>query len=94
VAELGPRAAAWAGWLRRTYPGAPPYGIARLAARQARRHSYALAAVQVSGALAVVLHLPATTWVRATLVLRIATATVAAGWRWPGPPSAGPAAGA
>jgi hypothetical protein len=74
VAELGPRAAAWAGWLRRTYPGAPPYGIARLAARQARRHSYALAAVQVSGALAVVLHLPATTWVRATLVLRIAAA--------------------
>lgn len=74
VADLGPRAAAWVGWLRETYPGAPAYGITRLAARQAARSGLALTALKAGGPLTVPVHLSATAWVRATLVLRIAAA--------------------
>ena len=74
VAELGPRAAAWAGWVRRTYPGAPALGMARLAAQQARRQTWALAATAAAGAVSPAVHVPATAAVRATLVLRTAAA--------------------
>jgi hypothetical protein len=74
VAELGPRAAAWADWLRRTYPGAPALGIARLAAQQARRQHWALLATEVAGPLAPALHLPGIAAVHALLVLRTAAA--------------------
>jgi hypothetical protein len=73
VAEIGPRAAVWVAWLRRTYPGAPDHGIARLAAYQAGRlgRVSALAAATRSG---IVLRLPAWAWMAATLVLRTAAA--------------------
>lgn len=73
VAEIGPRAAVWVAWLRRTYPGAPDHGIARLAAYQAGRlgRVSALAAATRSG---IALRLPASAWVAATLVLRTAAA--------------------
>jgi hypothetical protein len=74
VAELGPRAAAWADWLRRTYPGAPADGMVRLATEQARRHGWTLAAVDAGGPLTAVLHLPASAGLKAMLVLRIAAA--------------------
>lgn len=74
VAELGPRAAAWADWLRRTYPDAPADGMVRLATEQARRHSWTLAAVDAGGPLTAALHLPASAGLKALLVLRIAAA--------------------
>jgi hypothetical protein len=74
VAEFGPRAAAWAGWLRATYPGAPEHGIVRLAVREAHRVGRVLAAAEAGGPLAAVLGLPAAAWVRVTVVLRIAAA--------------------
>jgi hypothetical protein len=74
VAELGPRAAAWADWLCRTYPGAPADGIVRLATEQARRHGWTLAAVDAGGPLTAALHLPASAGLKAMLVLRIAAA--------------------
>ena len=74
VAELGPRAAAWADWLRRTYPGAPDDGIVRLATEQARRHGWTLAAVDAGGPLTGALHLPASAGLKVMLVLRIAAA--------------------
>jgi hypothetical protein len=72
VSELGPRAGTWVGGLRATYPGAPEHGIVRLAARQARRAGWTLAGTEAAGAVLAGLGLPATAWVRATLVLRIA----------------------
>jgi hypothetical protein len=74
VAELGPRAAAWAGWLRQTYPDAPAYGIARLATHQATQGGLALALAEAGAPVSAPLLLPATAWVRATVVLRIAAA--------------------
>ena len=74
VAEVGPDAAEWAGWLRRTYPDAQPDGIARLAAQEARRYGWTPLAAGVTGPLAPFLHLAATAWVRAVLVMRIAAA--------------------
>jgi hypothetical protein len=74
VAELGPRAAAWAGWLRDTYPDPPAHGIARLAVHEARQAGWALAAVEAGGPIAAALSLPAAAWVRAMLVLKIAAA--------------------
>jgi hypothetical protein len=74
VAELGPRAAAWAGWLRETYPDPPAHGIARLAAHEARQAGWALAAVDAGGPVAAALSLPAAALVRATLVLKVAAA--------------------
>lgn len=75
VAELGPRAAAWAGWLRDTYPDPPGYGIARLATHQAGRLGNALAAGAVAGpVVGPALRLLGMAWVRATVVLRIAAA--------------------
>jgi hypothetical protein len=74
VAELGPRAAAWAGWLRQTYPDAPAYGVVRLATHQATRGGLALALAEAGAPFSAPLLLPATAWVRATVVLRIAAA--------------------
>jgi hypothetical protein len=74
VAELGPRAAAWAGWLRDTYPDPPAHGIARLATHQAREAGWALAFAEAGGPVTAALSLPAAAWVRATMVLRIAAA--------------------
>jgi hypothetical protein len=74
VAELGPRAAAWARWLRDTYPDPPAHGIARLAAHEARQLGRALALATAGGPVAAALSLPAIVWVRAALVLRIAAA--------------------
>jgi hypothetical protein len=75
VAELGPRAAAWAGWLRETYRDPPGYGIARLATHQAGRLGNALAAGAVAGpVVGPALRLLGMAWVRATVALRIAAA--------------------
>jgi hypothetical protein len=74
VAELGPRAAAWAQWLRATYPGAPPHGLFRLATRQGAQAGRALALAGIAGTLAGPVSVPAAGWVRATVVLRIAAA--------------------
>jgi hypothetical protein len=74
IAELGPRAASWVGWLRASYPEAPAHGIIRLASREARRAGWALAASEAGGPVAALVGLPAEAWVRATLVLRIAAA--------------------
>lgn len=72
--EFGPRAAAWAAWLRKTYPDAAPAGLARLAARQAGRLGLTVAALEAGGPTAAPVHLAATAWLRAALVLRIAAA--------------------
>jgi hypothetical protein len=74
VAELGPRAAAWAVWLRATYPDPSPHGIARLAVRDARRAGWGLAVAEAGGPVAVAVSLAAGAWVRGMLVLRIAAA--------------------
>jgi hypothetical protein len=75
VAELGPRAAAWAGWLRDTYRDPPAYGVARLATHQAGRLGTALASGAVAGPLVgPALRLLGMAWIRATVVLRIAAA--------------------
>jgi hypothetical protein len=74
VAELGPRAAAWAVWLRATYPDPSPHGIARLAVRDARRAGWALAVAEAGGPVAVAVSLAAGAWVRGMVVLRIAAA--------------------
>ena len=74
VAHLGPRAHAWADWLRDTYPTAPPAGIARLAARRAATTGRRLGMFAATGPLGALLPFPATEWARATLVLRIAAA--------------------
>lgn len=102
VAELGPRAAAWAGWLRATYPNPPSHGIARLATRDARRAGWGLAATAAGGPVAHAMSLPAVAWVLASVVLRIAAAyghdptdPRRAGelWELLGGPGAGPGAG-
>lgn len=72
VAELGPRAAAWAQWLRVTYPGAPTDGLFRLATRQATQLGRVLSFAGAAGPLAAPVSLPAAGWVRATVVLRVA----------------------
>ncbi|MPZ26637.1 MAG: hypothetical protein GEV12_09310 [Micromonosporaceae bacterium] len=74
VAELGPRAAAWAGWLRATYPNPPAHGIARLAIRDARRAGRGLAVTSAGGPVAQAMSLPVAAWVLASVVLRIAAA--------------------
>lgn len=74
VTELGPRAAAWASWLRQTYPEAPADGLARLATRQAGRHGRLLTAAEAAGPAAATLQLPAMAAVRTLLVLRVAAA--------------------
>src|SRR5690606_35833682 len=68
------RAAAWVDWLRRTYPGAPADGIARLATRHAAWSGRAVAVIGAAGPVAVPVALPAAGWGRASLVLRIAAA--------------------
>lgn len=74
VAELGPRAAAWAAWLRRTYPDPPAYGIMRLAVQEATRAGWALALTEAGGPVMAPARLVGIAWVRATLVLRVAAA--------------------
>ncbi|QSB14428.1 hypothetical protein JQS43_23540 [Natronosporangium hydrolyticum] len=74
VAELGPRAAAWATWLRDRYPAAPDYGVARLATQEAVRGGRALALGAAGGPFTAPLLLPATAWVWATVILRVAAA--------------------
>ncbi|HEY8473127.1 MAG TPA: hypothetical protein VIL37_10910 [Natronosporangium sp.] len=74
VAELGPRAAGWASWLRDTYRDPPAHGLARLAAHEARQAAWALVAAGAAGPIAEIASMPAVAWIRATLVLRIAAA--------------------
>jgi hypothetical protein len=74
VAELGPRAAAWAGWLRETYPDPPAHGMARLAGHEATQLTRALVLADAAGQAAPALLMAGTFWVRATVVLRIAAA--------------------
>lgn len=74
VAELGPRADAWAAWLRDTYPGAPADGIARLATWRARRHGLLLTAARVSGPVTAMVQPAASAAAQVLLVLRVAAA--------------------
>lgn len=74
VAEVGPRAAAWAQWLRATYPGVPPDGMVRLATRQAVRLGRMLSFAGSAGPFVAPVSVPAAGWVRATVVLRVAAA--------------------
>ena len=74
VAELGPRAAAWGAWLRRTYPDPPAHGIVRLAVHAATQAGRALALAEEGGPLLAPARLVGAAWVRATLVLRVAAA--------------------
>ena len=74
VAELGPRAAAWSGWLRRTYPDPPLHGLVRLALHDATRISWGLALAEAGGPLVAPVRLIGSAWIRATVVLRVAAA--------------------
>jgi hypothetical protein len=75
VARLGKDVRTHLAWLRDTYPGATPYGLARLATRRFVRQARNRGAVAgLAGSLAVLADPASLAWTQAKLVLHIAAA--------------------